>query len=164
MMLKGLAVVNAIVTVVLLVILLRVLKRESRPQTASDTIRTKLVEIENPQGKVAATLGYTDGSHQPAFSLYDSGGRQAVTISLNSRGEATMYFSDPKTEGIVSVGYLWGSDVVSSPDEEDPLGSWGIRIRKGSQFKSLDSFDPHHLLGGQQAIKPVRVIPEPFAK
>jgi hypothetical protein len=92
-------------------------------------IRTRSIELLDKDGKVRARLSVVkDGmDERPEVSLLTPEGRPSVLLTLNGRGEGTLYFSSPQTEGKVAVGYVWGSDVPPQ-SEEDLLGFWGLRV------------------------------------
>lgn len=129
---KLLIVWNAAVTIVLTAVLFILFSHRSKVEHVSptDVVRTSRLEIVDPNGKIKAVLGTEDGrSSSPKLILYNQEGREAAILTVNSNGYATMYFQDKRTDGKVSVGYLWGSDTLSSAETEDPLASWGIRVR-----------------------------------
>jgi len=101
-----------------------------RAEAFPEVIRTHRLELVDQNGKMKAVLE-TDAanSSNPKLVFYNDEGREATFLTINSKGYGTMYFQDKRTEGKVSVGYLWGSDTPTRPDEEDPLSSWGIRVR-----------------------------------
>lgn len=96
---------------------------------SSTLIRAKSIELIDEKGNIRARLGVmkVDGHEQPEVTLLGEDGHPSVLLSVNHRGEGTLYFNSPKTEGKVGVGYLWGSDVQFEKGE-DPLGLWGLRV------------------------------------
>jgi len=123
---------NFVITVVLILLLVSKFSSHTKVQAANTTevVRTNRLEIVDQNGKTKAILGM-DGtnSSNPKLVLYDGTGHEAIFLTVNSKGYGTIYFQDKKTEGKVSVGYLWGSDTATPSENEDPLSSWGIRIR-----------------------------------
>ncbi|HEX7158452.1 MAG TPA: hypothetical protein VF214_05545 [Edaphobacter sp.] len=130
-MIRVLAIWNIIVTTILLGVLISKSRVESgtRAAEAVPVVRANRVEIVDQNGKMRAVLGIDNSDSVPKLALYNTEGREAAFLTLNSNGYGTMYFQDKKTEGKVSVGYLWGSDTPTPSDIEDPLSSWGIRVR-----------------------------------
>ena len=131
-MTKALAIWNIVVTVMLVAVLGSRLSPHDkvRPTEATEVIRTSRLEIVDQGGKTRAVLESDKAnSSNPKLVFYNDAGREAAFLIVNSNGYGTMYFQDKKTEGEVSVGYLWGSDTPTPPDSEDPLSSWGIRVR-----------------------------------
>lgn len=130
-MIRVLAIWNIVVTVILIGLLTSRSGVDAGVKAAENAqvVRANRLEIIDQNGKTRAILGVDSPNSAPKLSLYSSEGREAAFISLNSKGYGTMYFQDKKTEGKVSVGYLWGSDTPTPPDREDPLSSWGIRVR-----------------------------------
>ncbi len=123
---------NAAVTVVLTAVLFTLFSHRNKVEQVSSTevVRTSRLEIVDPNGKTKAVFGIGDRqSSGPKLILYNQEGREAAILTVNSSGYATMYFQDKRMDGKVSVGYLWGSDTLSSTETEDPLASWGIRVR-----------------------------------
>jgi hypothetical protein len=101
-----------------------------RPEGFQKVIRTSRLELVDESGKVKAVFE-TDAanSSNPKLVFYNDAGREAAFLTVNPKGYATMYLQDKRIDGRVSVGYLWGSDTPTPPDEEDPLSSWGIRVQ-----------------------------------
>lgn len=140
---------------------------------SSQVLRVHRLELTDDDGKVRAIVGMQKGASQPEVTLLNEQGRSAVTLSVDKRGQATLYFSDPNDrkggtdggiEGRVSVGYLWGSDCCYKPGEYDPLGSWGIRVqtRKSNGFMSLHELvlaDPNERKL-KKFVSPVNVPPK----
>ena len=92
-------------------------------------IRTRAIELIDEQGRVRATIGTVrvEGHEQPQVTLLAEDGRASVLLSVNSRGEGTLFFSSLEQEGKVALGYIWGSD--SQPKNgQDPFGMWGVRV------------------------------------
>jgi hypothetical protein len=160
-MTKWLTLLNFFITALLIVILLR--GRTHVPATAvpTDSIRTQHVEIVDSQGRVAASLGYDEKASAPFFVFQDTSGHKVMLMTMSQDGNASMYFFGKNGTPSVSVGYLAGSDVKSLPGEEDPLGSWGLRIRAAEKVKSFDSFyiDPSTQKRIKQAVKPIHIPP-----
>jgi hypothetical protein len=92
-------------------------------------IRTRAIELTDEQGKVRATISTVkiEGHEQPQIALLDQDGHSSVLLSVNRRGEGTVYFSSPDREGRVALGYVWGSDAQAATGQ-DPLGLWGMRV------------------------------------
>jgi hypothetical protein len=116
-------------------------------EEAVRVIRAARIELVDQRGKTKAVFEADGpGSSGPMLALYDGAGREAAFLTVSSKGYGTLYFRDKQTEGKVSVGYLWGSDTPSPADTEDPLSSWGIRVRghNGSQvsFGVLNNGEP----------------------
>ena len=130
-MIKVLAIWNIVLTVVLIGVLTSKFDINSgvRAAETAPVVRTNRLEIVDQNGKTRAVLGIDNPGSVPKLSLYSSEGHEAAFLTLNSMGYGTMYFQDNRTEGKVSVGYLWGSDTATPPEVEDPLSSWGIRVR-----------------------------------
>jgi hypothetical protein len=130
-MIKVLAIWNIVLTAILIGVLTSKFSANSEVRAAetAQVVRTNRLEIVDQNGKTRAVLGIDNPGSVPKLSLYSSEGREAAFLTLNSKGYGTMYFQDKKTEGKVSVGYLWGSDTPTPSDIEDPLSSWGIRVR-----------------------------------
>jgi hypothetical protein len=96
---------------------------------SSDTIRGRQIELTDAKGRTrlkmsAATI---DGYERPEITMLGADGRPSVVLSVNQRGEGTLYFSSPEKEGKVALGYVWGSD-VQPKSLEDPLALWGLRV------------------------------------
>jgi hypothetical protein len=130
---KTLVVWNVVVTVMLAVVLAVKFSSEDKVRAVAEApkvIRAARLELIDQNGKTKAVLE-TDAadSLNPKLVFYNDAGRAAAFLTVNSKGYGTMYFQDKKTEGKVSVGYLWGSDTPTPPDSEDPLSSWGIGVR-----------------------------------
>jgi len=123
---------NFVITVILILLLTSRFSSHAKVQVANtaEVVRTNRVEIVDQNGKIKATLGMdgTDSSN-PKLVLYNSAGHEAAFLTVNSKGYGAIYFQDKKTEGKVAVGYLWGSDSATPSEVEDPLSSWGIRVR-----------------------------------
>ena len=135
-MIRTVVICNAVLTVILAITVVFLTSTHPRERRNADVLRAKRVELVDNSGRVRASLGMTDRSDQtPALSLFDQNGREAVFLSVNERGYATMFFQSRQTEGKVALGYLTGSDVVIPAGEDDPLGAWGIRVRG----KNLDT-------------------------
>ncbi len=131
-MIKVLSIWNAIVTAVLVALLVSKYSsnRDVKPAETSQVIRTGRLEIIDQAGKMRAAIeAGKAGSSNPAVTLYNDEGREAAILTVNSEGYGTMYFQSKQTEAKVSVGYLWGSDTPTPAGQEDPLSSWGIRVR-----------------------------------
>ena len=130
-MIRLLAVWNVILTVIVVVLLsFRFdLNTEVRAAENVQVVRANRLEILDQSGKTRAVLGVDAPNANPKLSLYDNNGREATFLTLNSQGYATMYFQSKQTEAKVSLGYLWGSDSPTASELEDPLGSWGVRVR-----------------------------------
>ena len=148
-MIKLLILWNAAVTIVLTAVLFVLFLHRSNVEHANSTelVRTNRLEIVDRNGKVKAAMGTENGvSSSPKFILYDQEGGEAAIVTVNSSGYATIYFQDKRTEGKVSVGYLWGSDTLSTGETEDPLASWGIRVRgrnlRQTSFGLLNNGEP----------------------
>jgi hypothetical protein len=129
---KALATWNIVVTLILVLLFAFNFRSRSKvhAEEAPQTIKTHRLEIVDDVGKIKAVLE-ADGTDRsgPKLVLFDSAGREAAILSVNSNGYGTMYFQDKRLQGKVSVGYLWGSDTPTPRNEDDPLSSWGIRIR-----------------------------------
>lgn len=135
-MIKLLAIWNLVVTVSLIAVIVALLSHRRVNATGqTGTIRTSRLEIIDRNGKTKALLGVDPEGLDPRLVLYNEHGREAAFLTLNSNGYGTLYFQNKQTEGKVSVGYLWGSDTLGPTQVEDPLSSWGIRVRglNGSQ-------------------------------
>jgi hypothetical protein len=147
-MIKLFAIWNTIVTVSLVAVLFALLSnhQDVKAADATDTVRTSRLEIIDRSGKTKAVLGVDQEGANPKLVLYSNDGREAAFLTLNSNGYGTLYFQNKQTEGKVSVGYLWGSDTLGIKQAEDPLSSWGIRVRglNGSQtnFGLLNNGQP----------------------
>jgi hypothetical protein len=130
-MIRVLAVWNIVLTVILVVVLTSRFDVSTKVRAAENAqvVRASRLEIVDQSGKTRAVLGVDGTNSGPKLSLYNNDGREAAFLMVNSQGYGTMYFQDKKTEGKVSVGYLWGSDTATPSDIEDPLSSWGIRVR-----------------------------------
>jgi hypothetical protein len=101
-----------------------------RAEGFPEVVRTSRLELVDQSGKIKAVLEIdAANSSNPKLVFYNNAGREAAFLTVNSKGYGTLYFQDKKTEAKVSVGYLWGSDTPTPPGEEDPLSSWGIRVR-----------------------------------
>lgn len=123
---------NIGVTLALIVVLsLKLLPSgKVRAEGVPEVVRTNRLELVDQSGKMRAVLEIdAANSSNPKLVFYNDAGREAAFLTVNSKGYGTMYFQDKRTEGKVSVGYLWGSDTPTPPGEEDPLSSWGIRVR-----------------------------------
>ncbi len=100
-------------------------------QTADGTtlIKVKKIELVDDHNNVRASIGLVDvsGTQQPQISLIREDGIPSVLLSVNERGEGTVYFNSPDMEGKVAVGYIWGSD-VSPINKQDPFGMWGLKV------------------------------------
>jgi hypothetical protein len=131
-LMKLLIICNALITLILVAVVAVVLstgKRQRQFDTTAIT-RTKRLEIVDQGGKVKAVLECNqENGSQPKLVLYNTEGREAVFITVNSKGYGTIYFQNRLTDGKVSVGYLWGSDTPTPSTIDDPLSSWGIRVR-----------------------------------
>jgi hypothetical protein len=140
---------NSVVTIVLTAVLFALFSHRNKVERANspELVRTNRLEIVDRNGKVKAVMG-TEGEalSSPKLTFYDQEGREAAIVTVNSSGYATMYFQDKRTEGKVSVGYLWGSDTLSTGEFEDPLASWGIRVRgrnlRQTSFGLLNNGEP----------------------
>jgi hypothetical protein len=80
------------------------------------------------QGRVRAKLSLS--GDRPSLTMFDEAGNNVIALGVERYGEGTMVFNSTKQgyerEGVVTLGYLTGSD-TDSP--EDPLGAWGVGIR-----------------------------------
>lgn len=103
----------------------------------SDTVQAKRVEIRDSSNRVRVEIGIANqsGRDVPQMTFRDEKGNIASLLTLDETGNGTLYFSGNGTEGKVAVGYLWGSD-AKSPGQEDPLGSWGIRVLGRDGFQN----------------------------
>jgi hypothetical protein len=92
-------------------------------------VQTRTVELVDDQHRVRGTIGLvkTAGQDEPQIVLRDGHGNIAVLLSINKRGEGTLYFNSKDREGKVGLGYLWGSDTPPTSGE-DPLAAWGLRV------------------------------------
>ena len=148
---KALVIWNLVLTVTLAAVLVVKFSSGDKVRAAEvpEVIRTTRLELVDQNGKTRAVLE-TDAanSSNPKLVFYNDVGREAALLTVNSKGYGTMYFQDKKTEGKVSVGYLWGSDTPTPQNSEDPLSSWGIRVRgsNGTQtsFGLLNNGQPIH--------------------
>ena len=127
-MIRILVVWNIVLTVIVVVVLASRFGVRNRASEDAQVVRATRLEIVDSSGKTKAFLGVDGTNSVPKLSLYDGEGREAAMLMLNSEGYGTIYFQSKQTEGRVSVGYLWGSDSKGS-EPEDPLASWGIRVR-----------------------------------
>jgi hypothetical protein len=107
----------------------------SIPQTQT-SVRARNFEVVDGNGQIKAQIGYDNANSTPVLYLNDRLGHPAVLLRLTPEGYATMYFQRGVEEGKVAVGYLWGSDTLRK-GEEDPLATWGIRIRDPNKPESL---------------------------
>ncbi len=91
--------------------------------------RAKSIQLVDDRNKIRAIIGLVQvsGHEQPQILLQGEDGQTSVLLSLNERGEGTLYFNSKSKEGKVGVGYLLGSDTPIG-DNEDPLGAWGLRV------------------------------------
>jgi hypothetical protein len=101
----------------------------SRKKEFAKVVQTGTIELVDDQHRVRGTIGLvkTDGQEVPQILLRDGHGNIAVLLSINERGEGTLYFNSKDKEGKVGLGYLWGSDTPPASGE-DPLGAWGLRV------------------------------------
>jgi hypothetical protein len=142
---KALCIGNAFVTLILAVtvaflLLDRRLRNDLQSMQAgpAQVIRTHRLEIVDDKGHVNGVFGYDSKlGTTPLLSLSNQEGRPAVGIIVNSLGYGTIYFNSKQREGMVSVGYLWGSDCCYAPNEENPLSSWGVRLNPASKGKAF---------------------------
>jgi hypothetical protein len=129
---KPLLIWNVFVTVMLAAILTMRSSSDGRVRAAEapEVVRTSRLELVDQSGRTRALLE-TDkaNSSNPKLVFYDGAGREAAFLTVNSMGYGTMYFQGKTTEGKVSIGYLWGSDTSTPSGSEDPLSSWGMRVR-----------------------------------
>ena len=97
-----------------------------------DVLRVRRIELVDHEGRLTAQLGESSNGFAPAegLTLFDSNGRQAVILALNNRGYGTLSFASKQNLGKVQVGYSTGSDQVTPLSQEDPLGGWGILVRR----------------------------------
>jgi hypothetical protein len=62
--------------------------------------------------------------------MLDEAGNNVIALGVERYGEGILVFNSTKPgyerQGVVTLGYLTGSD-TDSP--EDPLGAWGVGIR-----------------------------------
>jgi hypothetical protein len=158
-MTKMLTIVNLFTAVILIVLLTKTRTQPVAAQAQDRTVRTQRIEITDSQGKVAASLGYDEEALAPTFSFYDKNGRQSMLLSMSQSGNTSMYFLSKDNGPTVAVGYLVGGDVKPQPGKDDPLGSWGVRVRTPGGVRSLDSFsiDPAAKRRLRNSTKPVRV-------
>ena len=124
---KILSMCHAVLTLVLLGVVIFLLQRHDGTRHSPDVIQAHRVEVIDRNGKVTAALD-GDREEAPAMVLLDKDGHEALLMTVNSLGYAAAYFNSKRTEGKVSVGYLWGSDSLPE-NTEDPLARWGIRVR-----------------------------------
>jgi hypothetical protein len=96
---------------------------------SSDIIRGRQIELTDAKGNARIRIATTsvDGSERPEITMLGADGRPSVLLSVNQKGEGTLYFSSPEKEGKVALGYVWGSD-VQPKSSEDPLALWGLRV------------------------------------
>jgi hypothetical protein len=77
------------------------------------------------QGRVRAKLSLI--GDRPSLTMVDEAGNNVVALGVERYGEGMLVFNSTKQgherEGVVTLGYLTGSD-TDSP--EDPLGAWGL--------------------------------------
>jgi hypothetical protein len=80
------------------------------------------------EGRVRAKLSLS--GDRPSLTMLDEAGNKAIALGIEGYGEGTLVFNSTKPgyerQGVVTLGYLTGSD-TDSP--EDPLGAWGLGIR-----------------------------------
>jgi len=80
------------------------------------------------QGRVRAKLSLS--GDRPSLTMLDEAGNNVIALGVERYGEGILVFNSTKTgyerQGVVTLGYLSGSD-TDSP--EDPLGAWGLGIR-----------------------------------
>jgi hypothetical protein len=102
--------------------------RQQKHENA-DVLQARSIQLVDTQHRVRGTIGLVqvDGHEQPQIILRGEDGQPSVLLSLDAKGQGTLVFNSKDKEGKVGVGYLWGSD-VRSRDEDDPLGSWGLRV------------------------------------
>jgi hypothetical protein len=81
------------------------------------------------KGRVRAKLSLS-ASDRPSLIMLDEAGNDVITLGVERFGEGMLVFNSTKPGyerlGVVTIGYLSGSD-TDSP--EDPLGAWGVGIR-----------------------------------
>jgi hypothetical protein len=110
--------------------------------SAVEHLRVRSIEIVDERGRLRGRIGMAQvgGRQLPQLVLLDEKGKDSVFLTLNARGEGTLFFSSADREGKVGVGYLSGSDVTSSAgeltDERNTLGAWGVRVL-GPDFQTI---------------------------
>lgn len=97
--------------------------------------RFSKIEILDSENQVRATIGIVriGGKEIPQFTLGDDESRPSVLLRTNDKAEGTLYFSSEQREGIVSLGYLLGSDVTDEKgravrDFTDSTSAWGVQV------------------------------------
>jgi hypothetical protein len=103
--------------------------QEAPPVPEAGVLQARSIQLIDDQHKVRGIIGFSQvsGHQQPQILLRGEDGQASVLLTLNERGEGTLYFNSKDKEGKVGLGYLWGSDIPSS-GTEDPLGAWGLRV------------------------------------
>lgn len=124
-----LTILGTVVTSVILSLAATLLIVPRAVSRRSDIIRGRQIELTDAKGstRLKMSIRSIEGYEIPEITMLGADGRPSVLLSVNQRGEGTLYFSSSKKEGKVALGYIWGSD---SPLDvsEDPLGFWGVRV------------------------------------
>jgi hypothetical protein len=103
--------------------------QEALPAPEIGVLQAKGIQLIDDQHKVRGIIGFSQisGHQQPQILLRGEDGQTSILLTLDERGEGTLYFNSKDKEGKVGLGYLWGSD-TTSVGEEDFLGAWGLRV------------------------------------
>ena len=104
-------------------------------QPGGSRLQATGIDIVDGRHRVRCTIVMVEGPgvQVPQIVLRDEKGQDSATLTLNERGEGTLFFSSQDLEGKVGIGYLSGTDVVTGSgaeitDEKNSNGSWGVRV------------------------------------
>jgi hypothetical protein len=127
MNIRSIATVSLSVTLSIVVNLLFMWQRK-KPENNSGAVVANAFHLVDPEGRIRAKLDFSGG--RPDLTMLDESGNKVITLGIGGYGEGVLVFNStlPGYEryGVVTVGYLTGSDTDA---KTDPLGAWGIGVR-----------------------------------
>jgi hypothetical protein len=97
-------------------------------ETKSRVISANAFHLVDQDNRIRAKLEIVGG--KPDLTMLDESGNSVISLGLKGYGEGVLEFSSTQSGyeryGVVTVGYLTGSDTDAPTD---PLGAWGLGIR-----------------------------------